>query len=212
MKCKMGNESIIKPVYQKIAIDIANRIVAGDFAVGDKLYGRSSLASQYNVSPETIRRATILLSDMGIVKVTKGSGIIVESVDNSLKFIDKFKDIDSLTSLKKEITDLMIKKNEIEKSMDNVINELIDYSNRFNKSNPFVPFEFEIYAGLHIVGKAISEVKFWQHTGATIIAIRRNGKLILSPGPYTVFLENDVFIAIGDESTYYRTKKFLYEE
>lgn len=212
MKNKMASESIIKPVYQKIAIDIANRIVAGDFAVGDKLYGRSSLASKYNVSPETIRRATILLSDMGIVKVTKGSGIIVESVDNSLKFIDKFKDIDSLTSLKREITDLMAKKNQIEKSMDNVINELIDYSNRFNKSNPFVPFEFEIYAGLHIVGKAISEVKFWQNTGATIIAIRRNGKLILSPGPYTVFLENDVFIFIGDESTYYRTKQFLYEE
>ncbi|MDF2504481.1 MULTISPECIES: TrkA C-terminal domain-containing protein [Clostridium] len=208
----MSSESIVKPVYQKIAIDIANRIVARDFNVGDKLYGRSSLASQYNVSPETIRRATILLSDMGIVKVTKGSGIIIESVDNCLKFIDKFKDIDSMTSLKKEITGLMAKRRQLDKSMENITNELIDYSNRFNKSNPFTPFEFEIYAGLHIIGKAISEVKFWQNTGATIIAIRRNGKLILSPGPYTVFMENDVFIAIGDESTYYRTKKFLYDK
>ena len=97
----MPNSSTLKPIYQKIAIDIANRIVSGDLSIGDKLYGRSSLASQYNVSPETVRRSISLLSDMDIVKVTKGSGIVINSVDNCLKFIDKFKDIDSISSLKK---------------------------------------------------------------------------------------------------------------
>ena len=71
------------------------------YCIGDKLYGRSSLASEYNVSPETIRRSITLLSDMDIVTVTKGSGIVISSVDNCLKFIDKFKDIDSISSLKK---------------------------------------------------------------------------------------------------------------
>ena len=45
----MSEEYVTKPVYQKIAIDIANRIVGGDFSIGDKLYGRSALASHYNV-------------------------------------------------------------------------------------------------------------------------------------------------------------------
>lgn len=199
----------MKPVYQKIAIDIANRIVAGDFSIGDKLYGRSSLASHYNVSPETIRRAMILLNDMDIVKVTKGSGIIVKSVDNCLKFIGKFKDIDSMNFLKKEMLELLDEKNILEKKIEGVLNELIDYSNRFTSTNSFIPFEFKIYKGFNIIGKTISECRFWQNTFATIIGIRRRGKLILSPGPYAVFEEDDVFIAIGDEASYYRIKKFI---
>lgn len=199
----------MKPVYQKIAIDIANRIVAGDFSIGDKLYGRSSLASHYNVSPETIRRAMILLNDMDIVKVTKGSGIIVKSVDNCLKFIGKFKDIDSMNFLKKEMLELLDEKNILEKKIEGVLNELIDYSNRFTSTNSFIPFEFKIYKGFNIIGKTISECKFWQNTFATIIGIRRRGNLILSPGPYAVFEEDDIFIAIGDEASYYRIKKFI---
>lgn len=206
----MSSQYVMKPVYQKIAIDIANRIVAGDFSVGDKLYGRSSLASHYNVSPETIRRAMILLNDMDIVEVTKGSGIIVRSVDNCLKFIGKFKDIDSMNFLKKEMLELLDEKNILEKRIEGVLNELIDYSNRFTSTNSFIPFEFKICKGFNIIGKTISECKFWQNTFATIIGIRRRGKLILSPGPYAVFEEEDVFIAIGDEASYYRIKKFVY--
>ncbi|WP_333861485.1 TrkA C-terminal domain-containing protein [Clostridium sp.] len=206
----MSSQYVIKPVYQKIAIDIANRIVAGDFSVGDKLYGRSSLASHYNVSPETIRRSMILLNDMDIVEVTKGSGIIVKSVDNCLKFIGKFKDIDSMNFLKKEMIELLDEKNVLEKRIEGVLNELIDYSNRFTSTNSFIPFEFKICKGFNIIGKTISECKFWQNTFATIIGIRRKGKLILSPGPYAIFEEEDVFIAIGDEASYYRIKKFIY--
>lgn len=205
----MSSQYVMKPVYQKIAIDIANRIVAGDFSIGDKLYGRSSLASHYNVSPETIRRAMILLNDMDIVEVTKGSGIIVKSVDNCLKFIGKFKDIDSMNFLKKEMLELLDEKNILEKKIEGVLNELIDYSNRFTSTNSFIPFEFKIYKGFNIIGKTISECKFWQNTFATIIGIRRRGNLILSPGPYAVFEEDDIFIAIGDEASYYRIKKFI---
>ena len=73
-------------------------------------------------------------------------------------------------------------------------------------------FEFKIYNGLAIIGKTISEIKFWQNTGSTIVGIRRNGKLILSPGPYAVFEENDVFIAVGGEESYCKIKKFVYNE
>ena len=36
---------------------------------------------------------------------------------------------------------------------------------------------------MSIIDKTISETKFWQNTGATIIGIRRDDKLMLSPGP-----------------------------
>ena len=208
----MPNSSTLKPVYQKIAIDIANRIVSGDLAIGDKLYGRSSLASQYNVSPETVRRSISLLSDMDIVKVTKGSGIVINSAVNCLSFIDKFKDIDSISSLKKGIVDLLDKKKELDKNIEYSIDELVDYSSRFKNSNPFIPFEFEIHSEMSIIDKTISETKFWQNTGATIIGIRRDDKLILSPGPSTVFKDNDIFIVICDENSYSRIEDFLKEK
>ncbi|MCR3758402.1 GntR family transcriptional regulator [Clostridium felsineum] len=206
------SQCVTKPVYQKIAIDIANRIVSGDFSVGMKLHGRSHLAGHYKVSPETIRRAVAILNDTGIVKVEKGNGIIITSLDKCLEFIKKYKDTNSLTSLKAEIEELINSRNELEKRIDSITNELIDYSSRFSKTNPFIPFEFKIYDNLDIVGKKISETKFWQNTGATIIGIRRDGKLILSPGPYSIFKSNDIFIAIGDEGSYYRIKSFIYND
>ncbi|OAA90462.1 TrkA C-terminal domain-containing protein [Clostridium ljungdahlii] len=206
----MSLQNVTKPVYQKIAVDIANRILDGDFSIGDKLHGRSSLSSHYNVSPETVRRAIMLLNEMDIVEVIKGSGIIVKSVDNCLKFIDKFKDIGSMNKSKNQILDLLNDRNEIEKKIGEKIDELLDYSNRFVNINPFMPFEFKIYKGLGVVGKTICESKFWQNTNATIIGIRREGNLILSPGPYAVFKDGDIFLAIGEEDVYHKIKKFLY--
>jgi len=48
---------ITSPRYQQIAADVAAKIVDGHYKVGDKIYARSSLASQYGVSSETARRA-----------------------------------------------------------------------------------------------------------------------------------------------------------
>lgn len=208
----MSSEYIKKPVYQKISIDIANRILAGDFSAGDKLHGRSSLSSYYNVSPETIRRAIILLNDMDIVEVIKGSGIIIKSVDNCIKFIDKFKDIDSINSSRKEILELINQKKLLEEKIEGKIDELIDYSNRFINTNPFMPYEFKIYKGLNIIGKTVSESKFWQNTGATVVGIRRKGDLILSPGPNAAFQEGDTFLIIAEEDVYGKIKKFIYED
>ncbi len=74
-------ENIDTPKYIKIAIDIAQRIYNNEFKVGEKIRGRSTLSSKYNVSPETIRRAVSLLKDMQVVEVTEK----VEYILNLLK-------------------------------------------------------------------------------------------------------------------------------
>lgn len=200
---------IIKPVYQQIAIDIANRIVSGEFTVGSKIFGRSTLAGQYNVSPETIRRAMILLEDMNIVNINQGSGILVKSKEDAFNFVKKFKDIDTMNSVKADINNILNEKTKLEEKLQMSISKLIDYSERFKKSNPFAPLEIEIAEDCSLIGKSIGEVNFWQHTGATIIGIRRENNLILSPGPYAIFTKNDIFIMIGEEGTYERVNIFL---
>ena len=75
---------ITGPKYQQIAADIAAKIVDGHYRVGEKIYARSSLASQYGVSSETARRAVCVLSHLKIVEATKGSGVIIKSYENAI--------------------------------------------------------------------------------------------------------------------------------
>lgn len=207
----MINEIIDKPIYQQIAIDIANRIYSGEFPEGSKIYGRSTLAGEYNVSPETIRRAMILLQDTNIVDVSHGSGINVKSRTEAGRFIEKFKNIDSINSLKNSISEIIDKKRSLEDDLKLCVDKLIDYSERFKKSNPFALLEIEIPQASKLLGQTIGEVNFWQNTGATVIGIRRNNRIILSPGPYATFMDGDVFIMVGDESSYERVIKFINE-
>lgn len=207
----MKEDLIVRPVYQQIALDLANRIAHGEFEVGSKIHGRSTLASQYNVSPETVRRAVILLEDMGILEVMPGSGILVKSRDESVKYIEKFKSKDSISSIKKELESIINDKRILEERLTSCVDKIMDTSERFKNSNPFAPLEVEIPKDSKLVGKTISEVKFWQNTGATIVGIRRNNSLILSPGPYALFMEGDTFVIIGEENSYSRIKKFMNE-
>lgn len=204
-------EKITKPVYQQIAIDIASRIANGEFPEGSRISGRSTLAGQYNVSPETIRRSVSLLEDMKIVSVTHGSGILVESMDLSMNFINQFKEVDSISGIKNAINDLLQQKEELDKKLRESLDRVLDYTVRFKTSNPFAPLEVEIPEQSQLIGKAIGEVNFWQNTGATIIAIKREDELILSPGPYMTFQDKDAFVMVGDEDSYDRVRRFIYD-
>lgn len=42
------------PRYIRIAVDVAHRITQGEFIKSQKIKGRSTLAGEYGVSPETI--------------------------------------------------------------------------------------------------------------------------------------------------------------
>ena len=203
------DENITKPIYQQIAIDIAGRIASGEFQVGRKIHGRSTLAGQYKVSPETIRRSVKLLEDMKIVEVTPGSGITVKSKDEAFKFINKFQNISSMTSLKKDIWKLLEEKNKLDRELKSCIDKFIDYSERFKHSNPFAPIEVEIPHNSHIIGKTIGESNFWHNTGVTIIAIKKDNNIILSPGPYADFQAEDILVMVGDENALERVTKYL---
>jgi len=73
----MDNDTL--PQYIQIALSIARRIAGGDVPEGAKISGRSKLSSEYNVSPETIRKAVRLLGDMRVVDVREQSGVYVLS-------------------------------------------------------------------------------------------------------------------------------------
>lgn len=201
---------ITSPVYKKIALDIATRIVEGEYKVGEKVYARSNLATQYAVSPETARRAISVLVDLGVVESTKGSGVQITSYEAAVKFLSRFEDSQTLGNLKQEIEYLVNQEITIAENIQDKIRELVDKTERFTANNPFTPFEIKIKANMKFLEKSASEINFWHNTSATIIAIKRGEDLLISPGPYTTFLKNDIVYCIGDENAYSRVNMFLY--
>lgn len=201
---------VTSPRYQQIAADIASKIVKGYYKIGDKIYARSSIASQYGVSSETARRAISILTDLDIVDTVKGSGVKIKSFEKAVAFIRQYEDVQTVNSIKKEIIQSVERQEKEVSYMNECIAKLIDKTDRFRSINPFLSFEIEITENTPYLNQTISETNFWHNTTATIIAIRRKDNMLLSPGPYATFTLGDRVYFIGDEKSNDRVMRFLY--
>lgn len=198
-----------KPVYQLIALDMAESIAGGHYRPGEKIHGRSTLASKYNVSPETVRRAMFLLKDMDIIEMKQGSGIFIKNVEKAENFVEKFKNAFAADELKENIVALTKERARLDAQLNDAVLALLDSYERFANLSPLTPFELPITERMALTGKNLADVNFWHNTGATIVAIRREGRLILSPGPYAEFLPGDVFLLVGEAESYARAKAYV---
>jgi GntR family transcriptional regulator len=66
-----------KPVYLQVADIIASRIGSGELAPGAKLPAERDMAAQFGVAYDTIRRATAVLRDRGLILTVVGKGTYV---------------------------------------------------------------------------------------------------------------------------------------
>jgi len=207
----MGKEKkITSSSYRKIAIDLAESIVQGKYVEGQKLFGRSVLASHYKVSPETVRKAVYILKDVGILDTEKGSGTEVKSVEKAKVFLEQNKELENITEIKEDVVKWAESQKEETAKIIKKIQYIVDTSERFKNSNPFTHYEIKITGNAIIIGKTADELRFWQNTGGTVIAIRRGENMIVSPGPYAAFCEGDIFYIVGDEQAYAATIKLIY--
>ena len=207
---KQGKITI--PKYQQIAADLASKIADKHYKVGDKIYARSSLATLYGVSAETARRAICILTDMKIVETTKGSGVEIISYENAVKFVKQHRDIKTINNLKSEILSILQKQEKESQILSKLVQEMMEQTERYKFINPFIPFVLTLEDEFLYPDKTISEINFWHNTSATIVAIKKAEKLLLSPGPYIVLNIGDILYFVGDEDCYVKVKKFLYKK
>ncbi|MGI5892006.1 MAG: TrkA C-terminal domain-containing protein [Bacillota bacterium] len=209
MQKREKKRKIAVPKYQQIAADLAAKIADKRYQVGDKIYARSSLASLYGVSAETARRAICVLSDMKVVDTTKGSGVVISSYENAVKFLNHHQDIKTMNNLKSEILGIIEEQTHNNQVLNELVSEMMEKTDRFKNINPFIPFEVTIDESSPYIGKNISEINFWHNTSATIIAILHEERLLLSPGPYAILEKGDTIYFVGDENSYAKVKNFL---
>jgi K+/H+ antiporter YhaU regulatory subunit KhtT len=196
--------------YRNIALDIANKIVKGELKVKDRISGRSTLASMYNVSPETVRRALALLEDMEVLVSNIGSGVEILSVSAAEKFIEKFKNSEYISTVKEDIIKIIDKKRKLDDELEQNFIKIFDLVDRFSNISPFTLIEVNIEKNCKFLGKRVNEVMFWQQTGATMVAVRRDKDITISPGPDYIFTAGDIIVVIGSSDIYDKVSNFLY--
>ena len=196
-------------VYLRIALDVAKRIASGALSEGTKMYGRSVMASEYGVSPETIRRSLKLLSDTGIVQVNQNSGAVVLSMENAKNYVGRFDEYDSVKALQNQLRKSVREHAQLTKKIQEIVTEISTISVRSTTKSPFTNYELDIPSGSPCEGKTLQELHFWQETGATIIAIKRKNQLFLSPGPYFSLEQADTVVFIGEERSAYTVQNFV---
>ncbi|MBE0449934.1 MAG: GntR family transcriptional regulator [Clostridia bacterium] len=184
--------------YEKIALDIAYSIVNDEWKIGDIIKGRSTLSGKYSVSPETIRRALKLLEELNVVEVIEKKGMLIKSKTAAVAYIKEYRSKDHVLSLRENIAKMIEEKRLIEDNMLEKLDKLIEEAVLLKNVGIIYPLEFKILEGSPLIGRSIGDIRFWEHTGATIIGVNRTGELVLSPGPKLVFFEGDVVFYVGN--------------
>lgn len=182
--------------YITIAVDIATRIVRGEYRIGQKIFGRSTLAGKYNVSPETIRRALTLLQERGIVDVMPGVGVVVKSDRAAREYLADYNQKKVLLDIQERLSTLLREREKLNTEIDRLTNQLLDYTfkmaGRLQKLEEIV-----VPPNSPLLGKSLAEADFRARTGATVLSIYRNGHEILSPEAKTTLHAGDVLIVVG---------------
>ena len=198
------------PRYLQIALDFSRKIVDKQYQIGDRVFARSALAALYNVSSETARRAMCVLEDHSIVLVEKGSGIQIVSYENAVAFLNEYQSVRSLEDIRQEILLDLDAFDQMVTKIKQKLEIMVDKTDRFKDVGPFVPYQINIPNRPTIVGKTLMGIHFWQHTKATVIAIKHNEELVFSPGPDAVLNSGDTLYFVGDSQCYARVKEFLF--
>jgi len=200
LKSRVEDKGEAAAKYEKIALDIAYSIVNEEWKIGEMVKGRSTLSGKYCVSPETIRRALKLLEELQVVSVIEKKGILIKSKEAANTFIKEYQSKDRILSIRDDIIKLMEEKRSIEKQVFERMDSIIEQAMLLRNIGIIYPLELKVTENSHLIEKSIGEVRFWDHTGATIIGINRSGHLYLSPGPKMVFYENDIILYVANDT------------
>ncbi|MCK1991065.1 GntR family transcriptional regulator [Peribacillus muralis] len=88
----------MKPKYQVIIDDLKNKILTGEYSVGEQVPTESVMQEMYNVSRQTVRKSILELSNEGFLRSEKGSGTYVSNQYQSSGGNSKNKTIGVITT------------------------------------------------------------------------------------------------------------------
>lgn len=204
----MENEEL--PQYMRIAVSVAGRIADGQLAEGEKLSGRSKLSSEYQVSPETIRKSVQLLRDMQVVTVKEQSGVYVRSAENAKRYLQMVGEKNELRQKKQRLRALLAQQEAVARQVSELCGSILDDSVQPEQAaEQLKTFSCRVPQDWPDAGKTLGSLHFWQATGATVVAIPRADALTVSPGPYAELRSEDRILFVGDQEAREAVARFF---
>jgi K+/H+ antiporter YhaU regulatory subunit KhtT len=194
--------------YATIAVDIATRIARGEYREGQKVFGRSTLAGKYSVSPETVRRALTILQETGIVQVVPGIGVVVKSQKAAENFLAEFGHRHVLRHMQEKLHSMLRERDKINLEIKKLMNELLDYTFKMAGNLQRIE-EVKVPVNSPLAGKSLLESEFRARTGATVLSVYRNGEEILSPQASTIINGGDVLIILTPPESKERVSELI---
>ncbi len=84
----MLNPEAPLPLYRQLAADLTNRINSGQYQTGERLPSEPELAALHHIGRPTVRQATDLLVQKGLIERRRGSGTYVRKVEQHVNLFD----------------------------------------------------------------------------------------------------------------------------
>lgn len=72
------NTAVGIPVYKQVISQIEQKIISGEFAPGHQLPSMNELASDLDISKETVKKAYAIMRDKGVIEPRQGKGFYVK--------------------------------------------------------------------------------------------------------------------------------------
>ncbi|MEW6066602.1 MAG: GntR family transcriptional regulator [Bacillota bacterium] len=190
----MPNTEVHLARYITIAADLADRIVRGEYQEGQKVFGRSTLAGKYNVSPETIRRALTLLQEVGIVEVAPGVGVVVKSSEVARKYLDDFDQRRVLAGIHERLHQLVKERDQLNHEISRLMEELMEHTIHL-EAKLYRIEEWKVLPDSPLVGQTLAESKLHNRK---VLAIQRKGQEdIFDPAPDSRIQDGDILTIYG---------------
>ena len=194
--------------YEQIALDIAGAIVRREYNEGERMFGRSTLAGKYNVSPETIRRSVALMQSIGIVEPQPGRGIIIQSRQAAENFLREFEGRRILEDLKERVSQLLAERRRLDQTLEEELNQLVNFT--FKKTSRLQQIEgIEVPKHSVLVGKSLESLRFRSVTGATVLALERDGEEFFSPDSGIPIQPHDLLVFVGPPDAKDRVRRLI---
>ncbi len=185
--------------YEEIAVDVATRIVQREWREGQRLFGRSSLAGLYKVSPETIRRAVALLHSHGVVSAVAGSGVVVHSYAAAEQYLSEAHLDAELRGLAEDVQKVLAERRDLDDRLGAAIDRLLHHASGALSTVRHVD-EYVVPDNSPLVGETLLSADLRTRTGATVIGVARKGEEMFSPDPRMPIEPGDLLIVIGSDS------------
>jgi K+/H+ antiporter YhaU regulatory subunit KhtT len=196
--------------YQDIAYRIAERIVTDEIRENTKLSGRTLLASEYNVSSETIRKAMHLLSMRHVVRVVEKSGIIVLSKDEAMRYVSEYKRAAGTRRLLEETEALIERQAREQRQLQTRLKRLFAAASK--ETFPFSHVAWTVTTGCPKAGITIGDRAFYEKTGTVVIATEEDGIITVAPDPLTKIAEGMVLHMLDTGKTLEKVESFMNKE